>query len=248
MSALTFRSFDQIWLCFKQKSGDGLSLGFLIIVCSASRWLFVRVVTLGDSVKQWLLGDTTNMLGALWQGLATPMVILALYYTFCDCVLIFQVYWYRWRRRRNPSAFPPLPSEQDPLLSAFSSRDPDDDGAIGSAKNNSSAAWSSRWRDIAAYVVPCILIVVFGIGSWITGKDIKRGQSHETWDTDAQIVGWISAFLYRKSLFQRSRAKADRWTQWAQGYPRYTRIRKRSVTACPCSWSVHPYIAPCLTC
>ena len=41
-------SFDQIWTCYVQKSGEGLSLVFLAI---------------------WLAGDLTNLLGSFWQEL-----------------------------------------------------------------------------------------------------------------------------------------------------------------------------------
>lgn len=45
---LIVSSFDQIWTCYVQKSGEGLSLVFLAI---------------------WLAGDLTNLLGSFWQEL-----------------------------------------------------------------------------------------------------------------------------------------------------------------------------------
>ncbi len=45
---LILSSFDQIWTCYVQKSGEGLSLVFLAI---------------------WLAGDLTNLLGSFWQQL-----------------------------------------------------------------------------------------------------------------------------------------------------------------------------------
>lgn len=39
---------------------------------------------------QWLAGDVTNLLGAAWQGLLPTMIILAVYYSLCDIILIGQ--------------------------------------------------------------------------------------------------------------------------------------------------------------
>jgi len=45
-----------------------------------------------------------------------------------------------------------------------------------------------------------VLVCVVGVVAWFVGKGVgKEGRVVEVWDTSAQIVGWISAFLYRKS-------------------------------------------------
>ncbi|GAA5849779.1 hypothetical protein JCM5353_005540 [Sporobolomyces roseus] len=171
-----------ILLCFKQKSGDGLSLVFLII---------------------WLVGDLTNLLGSLWQGLIPTVIILAVYYTACDCILIFQKYYYHSLRLRHPELYggphpssqnstsPPLPtplSENTPLLSAFSAHSP-------SEKAFSPAI--QRAKDILEYTLGFVLVCVVGVVAWFVGKGVgKEGRIVEVWDTSAQIVGWISAFLY----------------------------------------------------
>lgn len=67
---LTPSSFDQLYLTYTTQSGEGISALFLAI---------------------WLAGDLTNLLGAVWQDLLPTMIVLALYYTVCDVVLIFQV-------------------------------------------------------------------------------------------------------------------------------------------------------------
>lgn len=58
---------------------DGLSLHFIIV---------------------WLAGDVFNILGAVLQGVLPTMVILAVYYTIADIVLLGQCFYYRgftWR-------------------------------------------------------------------------------------------------------------------------------------------------------
>lgn len=59
---------------FRRGSADGLSIVFLVV---------------------WLLGDVFNILGAVLQGVLPTMVILALYYTLADIVLVGQVFYYR---------------------------------------------------------------------------------------------------------------------------------------------------------
>ncbi|KAH7055123.1 PQ loop repeat-domain-containing protein [Linnemannia elongata] len=64
----------QIWMNYKRKSGESLSLPFLYI---------------------WLAGDFLNVAGATMDNLLLTMRILAWYYTIADILLIAQVYYYR---------------------------------------------------------------------------------------------------------------------------------------------------------
>ncbi|PSR94406.1 PQ-loop repeat-containing protein 2 [Coniella lustricola] len=59
---------------FRRSSADGLSLQFVIV---------------------WLLGDVFNILGAVMQGVLPTMIILAIYYTIADIVLLAQCFYYR---------------------------------------------------------------------------------------------------------------------------------------------------------
>lgn len=45
-------------------------------------------------LTEWLLGDLTNLLGALFTKQATWQVIIASYYTFVDVCLVVQFFWY----------------------------------------------------------------------------------------------------------------------------------------------------------
>jgi uncharacterized protein with PQ loop repeat len=59
---------------FRRSSSDGLSLQFIIV---------------------WLAGDVFNILGAVLQGVLPTMIILAIYYTLADIVLLGQCFYYR---------------------------------------------------------------------------------------------------------------------------------------------------------
>lgn len=59
---------------FRRRSADGLSLLFLGI---------------------WLAGDVFNILGAVFQSVLPTMIILAVYYTLADIVLLGQCLYYR---------------------------------------------------------------------------------------------------------------------------------------------------------
>ncbi|KAL6242657.1 putative vacuolar membrane transporter for cationic amino acids [Rhinocladiella similis] len=59
---------------FRRGSADGLSIVFIVV---------------------WLAGDIFNILGAILQGVLPTMVILAVYYTLADIVLLCQCFYYR---------------------------------------------------------------------------------------------------------------------------------------------------------
>ncbi|KAK7969089.1 PQ loop repeat-domain-containing protein [Apiospora saccharicola] len=59
---------------FRRGSAEGLSLQFIII---------------------WLVGDVFNILGAILQGVLPTMLILAIYYTIADMVLLGQCFYYK---------------------------------------------------------------------------------------------------------------------------------------------------------
>jgi len=84
---------------FRRGSADGLSIVFIVI---------------------WLAGDVFNILGAVLQGVLPTMVILAVYYTFADIVLLLQCFYYRgFTLSDEPTKKPPrdeTTSEQTALL------------------------------------------------------------------------------------------------------------------------------------
>ncbi|CAK7219411.1 hypothetical protein SEUCBS140593_003881 [Sporothrix eucalyptigena] len=77
------------WICllmpqliqnYKSQSAEGLSMAFLFV---------------------WLLGDVTNLSGALWTGLAPTAVALACYFCIADAVLITQCLYYNAKTARR---------------------------------------------------------------------------------------------------------------------------------------------------
>ncbi|KAF7554031.1 hypothetical protein G7Z17_g3242 [Cylindrodendrum hubeiense] len=96
------------WIClllpqlaanYKAQSADGLSMAFLIV---------------------WLIGDMSNLVGALFTRLAPTAVALASYFCIADMILITQTVYYRTvsarRAARQLNEQPADPSEESPLL------------------------------------------------------------------------------------------------------------------------------------
>ncbi|KAK4039957.1 PQ loop repeat-domain-containing protein [Parachaetomium inaequale] len=77
---------------FRRSSAEGLSIQFVFI---------------------WLLGDAFNILGAVLQGVLPTMIILAIYYTIADVVLLAQCFYYRgFTLRDDVPAPPPTPKRK----------------------------------------------------------------------------------------------------------------------------------------
>jgi uncharacterized protein with PQ loop repeat len=134
------------WIClllpqlvanYKAKSADGLSMAFLIV---------------------WLLGDMTNLVGALFTHLAPTAVALASYFCVADIVLISQCFYYNTlnagRRAPGPeaeagadpeteSAAAAVPGEQSPLLSRRRSSSLGPSGLPGSHRRHATHTESS---------------------------------------------------------------------------------------------------------
>ncbi|KAL1969279.1 hypothetical protein VTN77DRAFT_9471 [Rasamsonia byssochlamydoides] len=75
-----FAQLPQIYKNYKLQSTAGLSVFFLV---------------------EWCLGDTANLVGALFTRQAGWQVIIASYYVFVDVVLVFQYFWYTYVRRQR---------------------------------------------------------------------------------------------------------------------------------------------------
>ncbi|KAA1083036.1 hypothetical protein PGT21_023561 [Puccinia graminis f. sp. tritici] len=70
----------QIYENYVYKSGEGVSISFVVI---------------------WMIGDLTNLFGAVKQHLLQTMIILSIYYTLCDLVLLLQIFHYRRYHRQR---------------------------------------------------------------------------------------------------------------------------------------------------
>lgn len=161
----------QIWENYKIKSGEGLSVAFIVL---------------------WLAGDLANLAGGAMAHLLPTMIILAVYYTICDLVLLFQVYYYRGINNRKQSS-----SETQPLLSDISTR--------------SKSSTRKTKPLLPPYLLyPLLVVFVCGVGilAWWaqeligqrnqgSGGPIERKPSREVeLEWRSQMLGYASAGLY----------------------------------------------------
>jgi len=159
----------QVYENYCLQSGEGLSVLFVII---------------------WLLGDLTNLAGALLGGLLPTVILLALYYTTCDLILLCQIYYYRYKSHR------------------LSSRD----GGEGQGERTPLIRGEGRPHEevlggkILAIRYACALAFIVSVGtlaSWITSEDINDDDANlhnpvegtKRWWA-IQVLGWSSALLF----------------------------------------------------
>ncbi|KAF7298993.1 hypothetical protein MIND_00847500 [Mycena indigotica] len=150
----------QIWENYTLQSGEGLSVLFVVV---------------------WLLGDICNLLGAFLAKLLPTVIIIAIYYTLCDCILMTQIYYYRWKaQHRKPQeeeetpllqqSLPPPQVSESPLLSAL------------------------------RYLAALVFVFATGITAWWLNRNTDNSHPPPSpsiamkWTI--QILGWSSAVLY----------------------------------------------------
>lgn len=95
---------------FRRSSADGLSLAFLIT---------------------WLLGDISNVLGAILQGVLPTMTILAMYYVVADFALLGQWFYFHGSGPSGRAAEEGVPTEQSSLLGHETANDMDSPSGRG---------------------------------------------------------------------------------------------------------------------
>ncbi|KAL2181352.1 PQ loop repeat-domain-containing protein [Thermothelomyces heterothallicus CBS 202.75] len=91
---------------FRRSSAEGLSVQFVVV---------------------WLLGDVFNILGAVLQGVLPTMLVLAVYYTIADIVLLLQCFYYRGFTLSDDVVPPPEPASK-PKRGAERNRSGSEDG------------------------------------------------------------------------------------------------------------------------
>ncbi|KAJ3731128.1 PQ loop repeat-domain-containing protein [Lentinula guzmanii] len=153
----------QIYENYSLQSGEGLSLIFVYV---------------------WLLGDITNMTGAILAGLLPTVIILGVYYTLCDLILLFQVYYYRWKATKYQVS---ESVEETPLLI--------DTHAQNKREVSSTKGIAIRYAGALSFVM------ITGVLAWWISSNIKlpeKPQKHRsssiTWVI--QVLGWTSAICY----------------------------------------------------
>ncbi|CAD6580384.1 MAG: hypothetical protein CYPHOPRED_001206 [Cyphobasidiales sp. Tagirdzhanova-0007] len=171
----------QIWECFTLQSGEGLSVTFLVI---------------------WLFGDLTGLAGALVQQLNLTVSVLAFYYTLCDSLLLYLLFYYRRKRTLRPDSFTKTgrssSSERTPLLN--------ENGhfAASSEQHTNILQILGNWARmhvvaLVAYSLAVVFVLCLGIVGWFVSARLSSAsqpRQDEVWSTSGQVVGWISAGLY----------------------------------------------------
>lgn len=186
----------QIYENFRRKSSEGLSLLFIIL---------------------WLAGDVFNVLGSILQGVLPTMIILAIYYTLADVVLLWQCLVYGLGEKADFIHLSPAnPLNDDVLETALSreertntvfSDDEDLEGANADVRNGGDNSKITTLMS-AVYKTLMVSIVIFaGLVGWYISyvKDAHRGGKHHpgkhsphdlVYDPLAQFFGWLCAVFY----------------------------------------------------
>ncbi|KAF8631394.1 hypothetical protein AX15_002402 [Amanita polypyramis BW_CC] len=151
----------QIYENYLLQSGEGLSVLFVVV---------------------WLLGDISNLLGAILADLLPTVILLGLYYTLCDIILLSQIYYYRWKRNLITV---PAREEQEPLLPSGRSHCPSEPVCnIGV---------------VIRYACVAFFIAMGIIAWWLTGRNRSPSESPDLPTAPEwliQSLGWASAVLY----------------------------------------------------
>jgi hypothetical protein len=94
----------------------------------------------------WLAGDVFNILGAILQGVLPTMIILAVYYTLADIVLMLQVFYYRGFTLSDEVKRPQeqIPPEEEPLLGTA--------GANGTLSNNQNTQRRNSFSQLRRHI------------------------------------------------------------------------------------------------
>ena len=188
----------QIYENFKRKSLEGLSLTFIVL---------------------WLAGDVFNVLGAVLQGVLPTMIILAVYYTLADIVLLWQCLAYG--DGKNPDLIhlsPANPLNEDVLETAMSNEErhnrrrnqgnttEDLESSTTSVDSSISKSSSSQFQSFLINTLMVTLVIASGFIGWYISyiKESKHHSKHPgkhnpeelIFDPLAQIFGWLCAFFY----------------------------------------------------
>ncbi|KAI0405405.1 PQ loop repeat-domain-containing protein [Xylaria palmicola] len=185
---------------FRRSSADGLSVQFIII---------------------WLLGDVFNILGAVLQGVLPTMLILAIYHTLADVVLLGQCFYYKgftWRDDAAPGAPKPsggnvavaAPSESTALLAGYEERERRGSGwshlspavPILSDRPAPPLPTPTKLQTFLWDSVAILLVCAAGVLGWFLSRGYASRKpaapmdEFPVLDLWGQIFGWLCAVLY----------------------------------------------------
>ncbi|KAL8711539.1 MAG: hypothetical protein Q9220_003949 [cf. Caloplaca sp. 1 TL-2023] len=181
------------WICvlmpqlaknIKTRSAQGISLAFLTV---------------------WLIGDLTNLIGAVWARLVSTVIALAFYFCIADIVLILQCLYYNFVIVRESSPPPSLVTEtwddsRRPLLMPSES----DLRISDSARRPAPLVKSTSGRACATNLMAILAVCVAGAAGWAAAweagfwapvKNHQRGAAVRR-PIGAEILGYTSAICY----------------------------------------------------
>lgn len=146
---------------------------------------YVRKSLLGLSllfVVLWLAGDVFNVLGSVLQGVLPTMIILAVYYTLADIVLLWQclVYGDGGEKTDGTHLSPATPMHEDTITAVLSNDVPP----------------RPLIKDGLTKAAMVMLVFLAGIIGWLITDDPNREPDQLVYDPLAQFFGWLCAILY----------------------------------------------------
>ncbi|TQS31440.1 hypothetical protein Golomagni_08275, partial [Golovinomyces magnicellulatus] len=166
----------------------------------------------------WLLGDVFNILGAVLQGVLPTMIILAIYYTIADLVLLGQCFYYRgFTWRDDPTPQPKAtshahgePNERTSLIDQHANRErrgSDWSGlspAVPHIAEGPPPAPPTALQTIAWNTVAVVMVVAAGVLGWFLGRKATGGKGAPDQETEGtlefnvlgQFFGWLCAVSY----------------------------------------------------
>ncbi|KAF4990664.1 hypothetical protein FGRMN_8336 [Fusarium graminum] len=186
----------QIIQNFQRSSADALSIQFIIV---------------------WLLGDVFNILGAVLQGVLPTMIILAIYYTIADIVLLGQCFYYRgftWRDAPTPAPKPTTPAPGEPnertgLIAHDDRRGSDWSGlspAVPHIAEDAAPRTPTVLQTIVWNTIIVLMVIAAGVLGWFLGQKASSGDKHDDtnvgggddlhFSLSGQIFGYLCTVAY----------------------------------------------------
>lgn len=178
----------QIYENFRRESSEGLSLMFIVL---------------------WLAGDVFNVLGAVLQGVLPTMVILAVYYTLADVVLLVQCLMYGHGDSPDLVHLSPAnPLNEDVLETVLSgdrvhNEESTQENTSSLLESQEQASGLLKLSPLMAGLFKLLMVfLVFAAGliGWYISY-CHNGRKHKrpvdlVFDPLAQFFGWLCAALY----------------------------------------------------
>lgn len=176
----------QIYENFNRKSAEGLSLLFVVL---------------------WLIGDIFNVIGSILQNVLPTMLILAIYYTLADIVLLVQCLMYGTRLSVDPIHLSPAnPLSEDVLDEILvHSEDLETHRLISGPKKQELSKLKTEFYN----GILVSLVLIAGIGGWYisyvraakhdreTPPEHDHDNSHDLEvDFWGQVFGYLCAVFY----------------------------------------------------